>query len=607
MTKFFEPINVSAAHIYHSALELSPEFSTVRMLYYDRRPTPFPRVAAGIADSWDSSIDIPRPPPRYPPDDFIWSLCSRFVATRVRRAVEIRDSLTVELLSILEPSGPTPQLIGTPAYSPDGCSIACASDTGIIIWDIQTGGVAKEILAEEIKNASARYPLVVWSLDGRSICAMNLDSSIYFTVRRFDVVSGTEQSSIRSHSRFKPHLWAHDKSFRVMMWAKPGQGDCTIDIFEVEPTLTKIESFAVQLGGNDSDIGLEAAWWITSFSPTTYRISVSIHSQDRLLVLDIRNSGTLLDETQIFDSHCFSPDGGFFAASRSQDRTIQIWKYDGSSYVAWRNLPTPTGPCSSLSFSPTSSSFLAIFDDILKVWHLDDLSLPPIPYSKQFGIFSRSGAYLVTTSNRGNTITITDVLSRTPLQLIHTGIEMPGVRLAGNVLLAVGLEVVVAWLLTEEGLVNGVFGNRVADPGDSIWTAPVLRDSSFSAKGETAVIRSDGVRPHVYNTRTGETLELYQTAPDWSSWRRYYLLGDVTQAQSHLYYDSIGDALIISDWNTLQSMKKGWVKDRGVTRHLLWLPVEWRGAGSDEVKWLSDVAIIELKVSFFEIVAIKLY
>lgn len=41
---FFELICVSATHIYHSALELSPLSSVVRKLYYRRRSIPFPRV-----------------------------------------------------------------------------------------------------------------------------------------------------------------------------------------------------------------------------------------------------------------------------------------------------------------------------------------------------------------------------------------------------------------------------------------------------------------------------------------------------------------------------------------------------------------------------------
>ena len=213
VTKFFESINVSATHIYHSALELSPEFLTVRMLYYSRRPTPFPRVAAGIADSWDSSIDIPRQDDSS--DHPIWSPCSRFVATRVQGAMRIWDLLTAELLSTLQFSERVPLSMYTPAYSPDGCSLACASDTGITIWDIQTGGVAKEI-----QYSPSRFPLLVWSLDGRSICVMDWEEFFYFTVQRFDVVSSTKKSSVESYSRFRPHLWAHEQSFRVMTWTE---------------------------------------------------------------------------------------------------------------------------------------------------------------------------------------------------------------------------------------------------------------------------------------------------------------------------------------------------------------------------------------------------
>ena len=59
--------------------------------------------------------------------------------------MEIRDQLTLELISILQPAETILYLTGPLAYAPDGRSIACASDTAIIIWDIQTGGVAKEI------------------------------------------------------------------------------------------------------------------------------------------------------------------------------------------------------------------------------------------------------------------------------------------------------------------------------------------------------------------------------------------------------------------------------------------------------------------------------
>jgi hypothetical protein len=59
VTKFFEPINVSAAHIYHSALELSPLSSIVRRLYYHQRHTPFPRVLVGTPDIMGPESGLP--------------------------------------------------------------------------------------------------------------------------------------------------------------------------------------------------------------------------------------------------------------------------------------------------------------------------------------------------------------------------------------------------------------------------------------------------------------------------------------------------------------------------------------------------------------------
>src|SRR5882757_1608224 len=79
VTNFFEVINVSATHIYHSALELSPLSSTVRKLYYYQRPHPSPRVVIGVPDSWDpSTAASPRHSHCLSPT---WSPCGQLIAT----------------------------------------------------------------------------------------------------------------------------------------------------------------------------------------------------------------------------------------------------------------------------------------------------------------------------------------------------------------------------------------------------------------------------------------------------------------------------------------------------------------------------------------------
>ena len=145
MTKFFELITVSATHVYHSALELCPMLSIVRQLYYHRcRPiTPLPRVVTGPSDSWDQSVSASNKDHEY--KFCIWSPCGQFVAAQTVKTVDIRSQLTFELLTTLQPTETVDQLNGPLTYSPDGRSIACGSDTSIVIWDIQTGGVAKEI------------------------------------------------------------------------------------------------------------------------------------------------------------------------------------------------------------------------------------------------------------------------------------------------------------------------------------------------------------------------------------------------------------------------------------------------------------------------------
>jgi len=99
MTKFFEVSSVSATHIYHSALELTPLSSAVRRLYYHQKITPSPRVVIGTPDSWQPSIAISNKD--FPYRSFAWSPCGQFIAAQTQEVVEIRDPFTSELLSTL--------------------------------------------------------------------------------------------------------------------------------------------------------------------------------------------------------------------------------------------------------------------------------------------------------------------------------------------------------------------------------------------------------------------------------------------------------------------------------------------------------------------------
>src|ERR1700753_4284109 len=74
---FFEAINVSAPHIYHSALLLSPRTSITYEIH-EQHAHPLARVVQGIPVSWEvvaatANFDEDL-------DDAAWSPCNRFIA-----------------------------------------------------------------------------------------------------------------------------------------------------------------------------------------------------------------------------------------------------------------------------------------------------------------------------------------------------------------------------------------------------------------------------------------------------------------------------------------------------------------------------------------------
>ena len=507
-----------------------------------------------------------------------------------REAVEIRDALTSGLLSTLEPTEPTSGLTGGPTYSPDGRSIACASGAMIIIWDIQTGGVVKEIRRDEAGDAS-----LVWSLGGRVIGTMSWRP---WTMCVYDVVSGTAPSQIKLKSRDRPHLWAYGDSFRVAITRREDRA-FAMEIFEVWPAIAKIDTFRIDSLGGFESLGRFDS--IRSFSPTTYRASVQLFDW-RTLVLDIRTSQRLLVIEWRTQSDCFSSDGSFFAASPKTSNSIHIWKYTAGRYTPWRKFPIQDGLNDHLQFSPTSSSILVRSGGVLRVRRLD---IPPTSLSAhnpQCIAFSCSGAYIATTNNKNSIVIITNLLSLAPSQLIDTGLEIHRLVLTGNVLLTVGIKSTVAWLLTEEGGVYGVPGDRRAGPGDSIWTVPmgwgltgVCLD--FLVEGQIGAIRdqfSPGIA-HVYHTQTGEIIS--------SSPSPFYHVGNwrdpasMTQDWRHLRYHNLDErnCHVEDNWLVTQSaIQGGWVKDPA-GKHRFWVPVDWRAFQSAE--WFYDITTLRLKLT----------
>ena len=509
MTRFFEVASVSATHIYRSALELSPPSSIVRRLYPRQHNTSSPRIAIGVPSSWSQSVPIPNKDRPY--GSCAWSPCGRFIAAQTQNIVEVRDPLTSELVSSFRHINHTPRLVGPLAYSSDGRSLCCGSDTSIVIWDIQTGGMVREVAYNDTLDTPSS---LVWSLDGRTIGAVLRGDQAWAAVV-YDVTSGGILSRGTLDSADEPYLWAHDKTFRVMVVPREsGSEPQSIDILEVWPTLALVRSFPLSL-----ELSHQQSFSVKSFSPISHHLSISVTGKNqRLLVLDVHYPRwSLLDEEGFSSIHCFSSDGKFFAAFLRGG--VHVWMYTGNprmdiynfaSYVPWRELPDqgwyPNNPRS--QFSPASSSILGHFGGILQVWYLDDHSARGTD-GGPYVLIPPHATYIVTARPRGTIVTITNHISQPHPQLINTGTIILGFALTGNVLLVAGSNTIVAWRIAESGAVNGVFDNRTAGLGDRIWAISQNLGPAppFSIIAPAGSIALDETLIYIYHSGTTEGSE----------------------------------------------------------------------------------------------------
>ena len=488
--------------------------------------------------------------------------------------MEIRNQLTLKLITILQPPETILHLMGPLAYSPDGRSVACVSKTAIIIWDIPTGGVAKEI------GCGANNISLVWSSNGESICTINSKDRETFTVHTYGVSSGTASSPGTLQSGVNPHLWTIDESFRVMTTVGGAYNIKTINIFKVGSTLTKIQSFSPRL--SSTIYGM-------SFSPTTHRISLS--DFNTLSISDVRSSEDLLCAEGEFFPQCFSSDGSLFAAS--QGDIVCVWKYNSGHYILCGKFELQgLDDYPSLQFSPTpSSSILGHSGNILQVLRLHELPTALETLHEQYVELSRSGTRVATAHEMESTVTTTDILAQTPPQIIDTGVAVEGLALTGNVILVAGSGHVVVWLLTGEGLVDGVIGDRRIGRGDSIWTIPSHSGWAIRVEGQIGVIkveRGDVDELQVYRTDTGEVLRPAQELRGFrGNWDRLHSL---YCGRNHLRFHSLFqcNAPLKDRWQTSSAtVREGWVKD-AEGKHRLWIPAEWR-RGWDPDDWRHDV------------------
>jgi WD40 repeat protein len=120
VTEFFEVISQSRAHIYHSALQLAPKSSVVRKLYHKQITSPVARVVTGIPTSWDLCTATATTGVHHA----VFSPNGQLIAVGLGGRIEIRDSNTLERVSVLRHPGGSLSSPKSLAFSPDGYLLA---------------------------------------------------------------------------------------------------------------------------------------------------------------------------------------------------------------------------------------------------------------------------------------------------------------------------------------------------------------------------------------------------------------------------------------------------------------------------------------------------
>jgi len=556
--------------------------------------------------------------------------------------VEIRDGLTLGLLSTLQLSKATACLVAalnlgfftTPqlweavdgiVYSPDGQSLAGYSNDATIIWDIQTGGVIKKIMHRETYIGLTP----VWSLDGQTIGILFKKEGTIKMVCTYNVTSGQESFSgaLLGQLSDKLPLWAHGGTFWIMTTTKDTKG-WTVDVLEVGTTLAKVKSllFSFQLQPT-----------IRAISSTTNRVSIERNflynpdssgealTSEQHLIFDICDSRILLQETCYYGHCAFSPDGEVFAAFDSHEDILHIWRYTSGYYTKWKEFQQAP---MSLTISPTLSSILGHTYNLLHILHLDGAltanGKKPVAtiHGQPLDAFPPDGTYIVTANCQESTITVTNLYSQnsSPSQLIDTGLEISAMVLTGNVLLVKGSGRIVAWLLTEEGVVDSISYDRRADHTSSLWSIPLdptlwvsqQQQSGgcgngcyleFSVGNGVAMIRNLRDIFHIYHTRSGKILGLDGALQNLGC--PWYRLHTSSWDECNLYHrDSHKhNRSPRCDWPiSKDTLQGGWVKDPE-GKHRIWLPARWRSEWND-VDWFEKVTALRLRTPT-ELVIIK--
>ena len=611
LTMFFEVIDKSAPHIYHSALPLSPPKSRICALY-QQYAQPFARVVQGLPTLQEAGIVtkyLPIPQEHRP----AWSPCSRFlIVIDDWGDVNILDAATLnqfDTLHSLQAFGG-----GLPIISPDSCLVTLLNHEEITVFDLQTGGPATTTPLE-LDPPVEFFSSAMYSRDGKVVvfAYRSQDRKETFIVS-YNLLSGTHTPPCALEGHFTGSTWTHGEYLQL---ATVTQG--LITIWEVTFTLihplAEVESLPAPDEVADGKNFL--------FLPTLSRLAFTL--QNTMFIWDAKASKLLLKTKfiqatestgQNYCTGSFSPDGCFFAYPTDDGEAV-VWRESPTGYMLHQKL-TLTGidRSSILCFSPDGESVILATNKHLRLWSISDqtISYPSVQgldicwYALLLEI-SPNETLAAFATLEGNTVTVIDLQSGNLQLVIDVGMGIRCLQVTETTVTVVDDEDIITWSIPMDNSIHGA----TVDIDDSIQittldSLPLLcpwRRASISPDSSHIAIidasyENKTVNLRIYDMSNGKCLgattgiEIYGCSepifsPDgcevWA-WELYTSNtegweivedGESTTIKLEPLASPVPPPGTLPWWPShgCEIMDDEWVLD-SAQRHLLWLPHHWR-------------------------------
>ena len=593
VTGFFEVISTSAQHIYHSALLLTPRESVLQKLYAQQAQQ-WMRIVQGTPTSWDPSIAS-----KSFSSEILaaaWSPCSRFIAIGQRDIpkVVVLDGVTLEQLYTMY-SPHSVYLWDYIIFSPSSHLLtACSYDEEwLISWDLQTGGLISTISPEKYQDCLSITYSRCETMVG---CLFDEKRAI----NTYNVLSGKLISSYPIQQPIIKDIWTCDE---YLQYATGDSGSITI--WQVSFTSTDAPTKVASLYTPDNFSIKEAV-----LLPTLSQLAFI--ANNKVQVWDIQHQKILLDPVDVENPRAlsFSPDGHFFLCG-TDGPAFHLWKKSFDNYIYCQKFGSNTGKATPM-VSPNGELIISFQYSLLQIWATKNpTQSSTIPTQEAEFIrflieFSPSESMAAIADVTGNTTTILDLKSGSPLLVIDTATKTCGIGITDHNVVIVDTERITMWDLS----VADHTSNSRVNIDQSIQSIPL--NPPFPGNYQLACISPDfnyvavtleneDNTLYVYSMHTGE--KLARAEPD--GW-----VPGFTQEKHVVWCASVDGKLeqwaIIQKGSSHTTELKQLGNNEGLKcnlpwcseysyqvmrvlsssgKRLLWLPHNWRPKAKVQTKW----------------------